>query len=101
MATKHLNLYLVERKIGDYCNDNYISFVCAAETTTKAKLMYPLNNRYYSLDTKLGSWVYNDAGILYRVEEDVWPPPSKLKAKKIGTTHIKKPKVIMHSFNAG
>lgn len=87
-----MNIYLVERtdKI-DY--DQYIGFVCAAESEDQARHMNPTydgefdNNLYYNFNCSyITDWAQD---------------PNFLKVTKIGKADSSQAKIILYSYNAG
>ena len=105
---KQLNLYLVSQDKNEYY-DTYGSFIVAAPDAKTARHTYPNDTRVWS--KKEDTWCtavysYNEKNNKY-VEElvpdtfDNWGLPKDVTVKKIGTTNIKKPKVIIASYRAG
>lgn len=82
-----MNLYLVtQSKNTEY--DTYDSFVVAAPNARVARHTYPNpKNKWVK-----GAWAS---------DYSAWVLPKYLKVKKIGTTNLKKVRVILFSFNAG
>lgn len=87
-----MNIYLVERtdKV-DY--DQYIGFVCIAESENQARHMNPTydgkfdNNLYYNFNHPyITDWVQD---------------PNSLKVVKIGKADFNQVKIILYSYNAG
>lgn len=100
------NLYLVYQKVNqDY--DTFDSFVVSARTAAEAKATYPDKDRYQCHKGSWGRWMPRSSKYKKRefVVDDssvyAWCSPKDVKACKIGTTELRKVKVICTSFNAG
>lgn len=87
-----MNIYLVERtdKV-DY--DQYIGFVCIAESENQARHMNPTydgefdNDLYYNFNCSyITDWAQD---------------PNSLKVTKIGEADSSQAKIILYSYNAG
>lgn len=87
-----MNIYLVERT-DNFDYDQFIGFVCVAESENQARFMNPTydgdldNNLYYNFNYPyITDWVQD---------------PNSLKVTKIGKADSNQVKIILYSYHAG
>ena len=89
-----MNLYLL-KQTKEQGYDTYDSAVVAASCIEDARNTHPEGLNLDTAEDSQGTW-----GSKY--SQNTWPSYSKdVKVELIGTTPIKKPGVILASFNAG
>ena len=81
-----MNIYLITSKQG-FSYDTYDSAIVIAKDAQEAKKIHP--NGYNTIPKD-------------SLKDHTWPIyPKDITAKKVGTTTIKTPQVLLASFNAG